>query len=64
MVALRDPVSTSKLTLSDKQDGELGEVIGATNDLFGQITASHWDAIWDAFHSMQTMSYVGRRYRL
>ena len=53
VVALRDPVSASKLTLPDEQDSELGEVIGAANDLFGQITASHWDA----FHSMRTMSY-------
>lgn len=28
-------------------------MIGATNDIFGQITASNWDA----FHSMRTMSY-------
>ena len=53
VVALRDPVSASKLTLPDEQDSELGEVIGAANDLFGQITASHWDAL----HSMRTMSY-------
>jgi signal transduction histidine kinase len=51
-VALRDPVNASKLTLPDTQDGELGEVIAASNDLFSQITASHWDA----FHSVQTMA--------
>ena len=52
VVALRDPVSASKLALPDKEEGELGEVIGAANDLFAQITASHWDA----FHSMRTMA--------
>jgi signal transduction histidine kinase len=50
--ALRDPINASKLALPDKQPGELGQLIGAANDLFAQITASHWEA----FHSMQTMA--------
>ena len=50
--ALRDPVNASKLALPNNQDGALGDVIGAANELFAQITASHWDA----FHSMRTMA--------
>jgi signal transduction histidine kinase len=52
VAALRDPINASKLTLPDRPDGELGEVMGAASDLFAQITASHWDA----FHSMRTMA--------
>ncbi|MDA0652343.1 MAG: PAS domain-containing sensor histidine kinase [Proteobacteria bacterium] len=51
-VALREPVNASKLALPDKQGGEIGKVIRTANDLFAQITASHWEA----FHSMQTMA--------
>jgi len=52
VTAQHDPVNASKLVLPQKPDGELGEAIAAANDLFAQITASHWDA----FHSMRTMA--------
>jgi len=61
VVALRDPVSASKLTQPDEQDNELGEVIGAANDFWtdhgvplGRIP----------FHANHVIPYVGRRYRL
>jgi signal transduction histidine kinase len=38
--ALRDPASANKLALPNSQAGELGEVIGAANDLFGLISSA------------------------
>ena len=50
--AFRDPINAGKLALPAKQDGELGEVIAAANDLFAQIAACHREA----YHSMENLA--------
>ena len=50
--AFRDPINAGKLALPAKQDGELGEVIAAANDLFAQISTFHREA----FDSLETLS--------
>ena len=50
--AFRDPINAGKLALPAKQDGELGAVIAAANDLFAQISISHQEAS----RSLETLS--------